>query len=189
MTGVLYRIAHFCVRRRFIVVGVWFVVAVALVGVSQQMGDNTNDNLSLPGTNSQSATDTLQKPFPAQANGTSPIVLHAPKRQADRFQVRQRGQQGRRRRGQGARSRFGDQPADPAGRRRAQQGQVHRIPHGRTQGQPRLAVCQDAQTIIDRQPTRPRRPGLRCRPAVSSGRRCQSPRPSPASWSGSSPRW
>ena len=31
MTGVLYRIAHFCVRRRFIVVGVWFVVAVALV--------------------------------------------------------------------------------------------------------------------------------------------------------------
>ena len=78
MTGVLYRIAHFCVRRRFIVVGVWFVVAVALVGISHQMGENTNDNLSLPGTNSQSATDTLQKPFPTQANGTSPIVLHAP---------------------------------------------------------------------------------------------------------------
>ena len=78
MTGVLYRVAQFCVRRRFIVLGVWFVVAVALVGISHQMGDNTNDNLSLPGTNSQRATDTLSKPFPTQANGTSPIVLQAP---------------------------------------------------------------------------------------------------------------
>ncbi len=78
MTGVLYRIAQFCVRRRFIVVGVWLVVAVALVGISHQMGDNTNDNLSLPGTNSQHATDALQKSFPTQANGTSPIVVHAP---------------------------------------------------------------------------------------------------------------
>ena len=60
------------------VVGVWLVVTVALVAVSHQMGDNTNDNLSLPGTNSQRATDTLDKSFPTQANGTSPIVLHAP---------------------------------------------------------------------------------------------------------------
>src|SRR3984885_5833716 len=78
MTGVLYRVAQFCVRRRFVVLGVWLVVAIALVGVSHQMGDNTNDNLSLPGTNSQHATDALSKSFPTQANGTSPIVLHAP---------------------------------------------------------------------------------------------------------------
>ncbi len=49
MTGVLYGIARFCVRRKFIVLAVWLVVAVALVGISKQMGDNTNDNLSLPG--------------------------------------------------------------------------------------------------------------------------------------------
>ena len=60
------------------VVGVWLVLAVALVVVSQQLGDNTNDNLSLPGTDSQKATDTLSKSFSAQSNGTSPIVLHAP---------------------------------------------------------------------------------------------------------------
>ncbi len=77
MTGVLYGIARFCTRQRFVVVGVWLVVAVAVVAVSARMGDNTNDNLSLPGTNSQHATDTLAKSFPAQANGTSPIVLHA----------------------------------------------------------------------------------------------------------------
>jgi RND superfamily putative drug exporter len=77
MTAVLYRIARFCVRRRFAVVSVWVVAAVALVGVSHQLGDNTNDNLSLPQTNSQRATDLLGKSFPTQANGTSPIILHA----------------------------------------------------------------------------------------------------------------
>jgi putative drug exporter of the RND superfamily len=79
MTGVLYRVARFCVRRRFVVFGVWLVAAVALVAISQQLGDNTNDNLSLPGTDSQRATDVLAKSFPSQANGTSPIVLHASK--------------------------------------------------------------------------------------------------------------
>jgi putative drug exporter of the RND superfamily len=77
VTGVLYAMAHFCVRRRFVVLGVWFVVTVALVAISHSLGDNTNDNLSLPGTDSQRATDTLTKSFPDQANGTSPIVLHA----------------------------------------------------------------------------------------------------------------
>jgi putative drug exporter of the RND superfamily len=77
VTGVLYRLAQFCVRRRFVVLGVWLVVAIALVAVSHRLGDNTNDNLSLPGTDSQHATDTLAKSFSDQANGTSPIVLHA----------------------------------------------------------------------------------------------------------------
>ncbi|MBV9323240.1 MAG: MMPL family transporter [Chloroflexi bacterium] len=77
MTKALYTLARLCVRQRFIVLGVWLVVAVALVAVSHRMGDNANDDLSLPGTNSQKATDALQRSFPAQANGVSPIVLHA----------------------------------------------------------------------------------------------------------------
>ncbi len=76
MTGVLYGIARFCTRQRYVVLAVWLVVAVGLVAVSHRLGDNTNDNLSLPGTNSQHATDTLSKSFPNQANGSSPIVLH-----------------------------------------------------------------------------------------------------------------
>jgi RND superfamily putative drug exporter len=76
MTGVLYAIARFCTRQRFLVLGVWLVVAIGLVTVAQRLGDNTNDNLSLPGTGSQLATDTLSKSFPDQANGSSPIVLH-----------------------------------------------------------------------------------------------------------------
>jgi RND superfamily putative drug exporter len=52
-------------------------VTIALVAVSHRLGDNTNDNLSLPGTDSQAATDSLAKSFPDQANGASPIVLHS----------------------------------------------------------------------------------------------------------------
>ncbi len=77
MTKVLYSLGHFAVRRRFVVLGVWLVVAVALVAVSHQTGDNTNNNLSLPGTGSQHATNVMTKPFPDQANGSSPIVIHA----------------------------------------------------------------------------------------------------------------
>jgi putative drug exporter of the RND superfamily len=76
MTGVLYRLARFSVRHRFAVLALWIVLAVALVAVSHHLGDNTNDNSTLPGTNSQQATDALSKPFPDQANGSSPIVLH-----------------------------------------------------------------------------------------------------------------
>ncbi len=77
MTGALYRIAHFCIKRRFIVVVLWAIVTIALIGASQKLGDSTNDNLSLPGTDSQRATNTLSHSFPTQANGTSPIILHA----------------------------------------------------------------------------------------------------------------
>ncbi|MBV8997519.1 MAG: hypothetical protein JO304_00570, partial [Solirubrobacterales bacterium] len=69
MTRVLYAVARFCVRNRFVVLAVWLVAAVALLAVSHRLGDNTNDNLSLPGTNSQKATDALKRSFPAQANG------------------------------------------------------------------------------------------------------------------------
>jgi RND superfamily putative drug exporter len=77
MTAMLYALAQFCVRRKFAVLAVWLVATIALVAVSHSLGDNTNDNLSLPGTDSQAATDALAKSFPDQANGSSPIVLHA----------------------------------------------------------------------------------------------------------------
>jgi putative drug exporter of the RND superfamily len=77
MTGVLYGLAQFCVRRRYYVLIAWLIITVALVVVSHRLGDNTNDNLSLPGTDSQRATNVLAKSFPDQSNGSSPIVIHA----------------------------------------------------------------------------------------------------------------
>ena len=76
MTAVLYGIGRFCAKQRWAVVVVWLILAIVLVAVSHRMGDNTSDDLSLPGTGSQNATNTLQKPFPVQAHGTSPIVMH-----------------------------------------------------------------------------------------------------------------
>src|SRR5215831_17906742 len=74
MTGVLYRLARFCVRHRFAVLAVWILVAVALVGVSHHLGDNTNDNVTLPGTNSQQAADALSKSFPDVASVVNPLT-------------------------------------------------------------------------------------------------------------------
>ncbi len=55
----------------------WLLATAALVVVSHGMGEKTNDNLSLPGTGSDTAKATLAHSFAAQANGSSPIVLHA----------------------------------------------------------------------------------------------------------------
>ena len=76
MTGALYGLARFCARRRFLILTLWLLATVGLVAGSHYLGDSTNDNLALPGTGSQHATDTLSKSFPDQANGSSPIVLH-----------------------------------------------------------------------------------------------------------------
>jgi RND superfamily putative drug exporter len=61
------------------VVAVWLVIVVALAVVARATGEQTSDNLVLPGTDSQQATDTLSKHFPEQANGTNPISLRVPK--------------------------------------------------------------------------------------------------------------
>ncbi len=76
MTGRLYGVGRFCVRHRFVVCGVWLVAAVALIAISHSLGETTSEDLSLPGTDSQRASDKLAKSFPDQANGSSPIVLH-----------------------------------------------------------------------------------------------------------------
>ena len=79
MTGGLYRLGRVCVRRRWIVLGVWLLVFVALASWARSAGQEVNDNLTLPGSGSQAATSLLEQRFPSQANGTNPVVLRAPK--------------------------------------------------------------------------------------------------------------
>ena len=78
MTPLLYRLGGFCVRRRWIVLGAWLVIFAALAFAARSVGPNLNDNLTLPGTDSQRASDLLAERFPSQANGTNPVVLQAP---------------------------------------------------------------------------------------------------------------
>jgi putative drug exporter of the RND superfamily len=78
VTGGLYRLGGFCVRRRWIVLALWLVAVVALAVAARSAGSDLSDNLKLPGSDSQKATDQLQARFPSQANGTNPVVLTAP---------------------------------------------------------------------------------------------------------------
>jgi RND superfamily putative drug exporter len=79
MAGFLHRLGAFCARRRLLVLAAWLVVAVALGVLAKQVGTQTTDNVTLPGTDSQRAADVVETAFgDGLANGTNPIVLAAP---------------------------------------------------------------------------------------------------------------
>jgi uncharacterized membrane protein YdfJ with MMPL/SSD domain len=79
MAGVLYRLGRLCVRRAVVVVALWVFLAVAVHVVVWRVGAETSNDLSLPGTESQEATDLLASRFPPQQNGSSPFVFHVAK--------------------------------------------------------------------------------------------------------------
>jgi uncharacterized membrane protein YdfJ with MMPL/SSD domain len=73
----LHRLGLLAARRKWVVLGGWIVLLAALIGLSQSMGSNTSNNLSLPGTDSQAASDLLASRFPPQQNGSNPLVFRA----------------------------------------------------------------------------------------------------------------
>ena len=78
MTPVLYALGHFCTKHRWIIVIAWVVIAAGLLFGSKSLGWNTSNNLTLPGTGSQDATNLLNDRWPDAANGSVPVVLDAP---------------------------------------------------------------------------------------------------------------
>ena len=78
MTGPLYRLAGLCVRRAPLVLALWVAIVIGLVIAGRSIGQDTTDNLTLPGTGSTAAQDLLQAEFPKQAYGSNPIVFFAP---------------------------------------------------------------------------------------------------------------
>jgi RND superfamily putative drug exporter len=77
MTKALYAVGRFCCRLPWVVLAVWVVVAVGMSVAASTVGEDLTDDLTLPGTGSQQATDTLTKEFPQQANGSNPLVVRA----------------------------------------------------------------------------------------------------------------
>ncbi len=55
----------------------WLVFVVIVATLYHTAGSNTSNNLDLPGTDSQAATDLLEQQFPPQQNGKNPIVFQA----------------------------------------------------------------------------------------------------------------
>lgn len=79
MATLLYHLGRFCAKHRILVVLVWILIAAGIGALVSRIGADTNDNLSLPGTNSQAAADLLADKFPPQQNGQSPIVFKVTK--------------------------------------------------------------------------------------------------------------
>jgi putative drug exporter of the RND superfamily len=77
VSGLLRRLGGFCARRAPWVFVVWIVLAIGLVVLANSVGRPENDDVTLPGTGSQSATDLLDKKLPEEANGSVPIVLQS----------------------------------------------------------------------------------------------------------------
>ena len=63
-------------HRRLVLIG-WIVLLVGSLGISHAVGTNYSTNFSLPGTESQRATDLLKRDFPAQSGDSDQIVLRA----------------------------------------------------------------------------------------------------------------
>jgi RND superfamily putative drug exporter len=77
MSAVLHRLGGFAARRALWMIGAWVVIAVGLILIANSAGRPESDNVDLPGTGSQDATNLLDKKLPQQANGSNPIVLQA----------------------------------------------------------------------------------------------------------------
>jgi putative drug exporter of the RND superfamily len=76
-TGLIARVARWTIAHRRTTVLSWIVLLVAILGVSGAVGSKYSNNNSLKGTESQRATDLLQRDFPTQAGDVDQIVLHA----------------------------------------------------------------------------------------------------------------
>ena len=75
MTGLLYKIGHLCARWRFVVLPIWLALIVGVVVAAEGIGSETTDNVTLPSTGSQDASDLLSGRFPSQAYGSNPLVV------------------------------------------------------------------------------------------------------------------
>jgi RND superfamily putative drug exporter len=75
MAGLLERLGRTCAQHRHLVLGAWLVALVGLAFAASSLGTRTSDDLSLPGTGSQSAGEILEREFPAQQDVSSPVVF------------------------------------------------------------------------------------------------------------------
>ena len=75
----LYRIGHYCAAHPLRVLLAWLVLAIGVQVVVSQVGSMTTNDQTLPGTQSQQASDLLAAKFPPQQNGSNPIVFHVSK--------------------------------------------------------------------------------------------------------------
>jgi uncharacterized membrane protein YdfJ with MMPL/SSD domain len=71
----LHRLGLAAAHHKWVFLLLWVVALVIFLGLYKSAGSNTSNNLDLPGTDSQAATELLEDQFPPQQNGKNPIVF------------------------------------------------------------------------------------------------------------------
>src|SRR4051795_10328041 len=74
--GLVARVARWTAAHRRVTVIGWLAVLVTALALSGAVGSHYANENSLKGTESQTATDLLQRDFPSQAGDSDQIVLH-----------------------------------------------------------------------------------------------------------------
>ncbi len=77
MARFLDRLGRTAARHKWIMIGIWVLIAVVVGGWAQIVGGKTTDVYTIPGAQSQKAQDLLEERFPAQAGGTASVVFRA----------------------------------------------------------------------------------------------------------------
>lgn len=77
----LYRLGSFAYRRKFVVLGVWLLAFVAILAAVAITKPETSNSFTLPGTDSQRATELMSENFPAvteqQELASTSVLLYA----------------------------------------------------------------------------------------------------------------
>ena len=77
MSHVLYRIGHYAGRHPWRVIAAWLLVAAAAFLLNSSIGGQPDESFSLPGAESQRASDAIQDRFPQQTLYTSNVIFHS----------------------------------------------------------------------------------------------------------------
>src|SRR4051794_19241422 len=76
VSAFLYRLGRTSARHPFVVLGVWLMVAVAVVALNGRVGGKFDNSERVPGVESQHAADVLNNRFPSQGGQSARIALH-----------------------------------------------------------------------------------------------------------------
>ena len=75
MSIYLFRLAGLAFRRRRVVLALWLAAVIVAIGAATLSGGKTNDNFTIPGTESQNASNLLSQKLPAFSGGQMQVVF------------------------------------------------------------------------------------------------------------------
>ena len=78
MTEFLYRLGRRCADNGWRVIGIWFLIAMVVMGANRLFGGESADSFVLKGTDSSVAQNLLNRAFPGTSAEAVPIVLYDP---------------------------------------------------------------------------------------------------------------